>query len=147
MVRGWILREKPLADVNHFPSRSVFVSWLSGSFSQMISFFAGEEQMADFVQRRPNVTPAAFLLIYQLCASVVTATRPRFAANFTVGISFQTDKDVGIQQAKNMRALAFGIVDDIGNRCQGHYSISSFYAKLNTSIGSMFSSRRTCSLT
>lgn len=76
-----------------------------------------------------------------------SATRPRFAAYFTLCIYFQTDKDVGIQQAKNMRALAFGIVDDIGNRCQGHYSVSSsFHAKLNIPLGSVFSSRRICSL-
>lgn len=68
--------------------------------------------MADFTAA---FHPAAFALIYQLCASVANATRPRCAAYFTVLIYFPTDKDARIQRAKNMRALTFGIVDDIGN--------------------------------
>lgn len=154
MVWGWMLREKPLADVNHFCDEPradgvLYPGSLVASHRWLACLLAKNNvQMADFVQQGPHVTPAAFLLIYQLCASVVAATRPRFTAYFTVRIYFQTDKDVGIQQVKNMRALAFGIVDDIGNRCQGHYSVSSsFHAKVNTPLGSAFSSRRTCSLT
>lgn len=85
-VRGWTLREKATCRCEPFQrwisSRQVFVSWLSGSFSQVIRLFASKEHCPNgwFHSTGARVTPAAFLLIYQLCASVATATRPRCAA-------------------------------------------------------------------